>query len=441
MKTYRKFLSSVILFILLIFAGANLFLYYYDADESGRPYRVEIERLARKIEESGWENIDLGGCEYVVNISSTDSDPFLFELHEPTNAATDRSYPDADNSSDTENSFFASDSDYIIREIDGVWYRFDYVSQGNIDKNSILLAVNTALGMMAALLLWVLLFIKNKILSPFEQLSNASYELAKGNLTTPLPEHKSRFFGKFVWGINLLREHIEEQKSHELALQKEKKTLLLSLSHDIKTPLSAVKLYAKALTKNLYQDRQKQLEIAENIHQKADEIESYVAQIITASKEDFLSLEVQLSEFYLTDLMRNITDYYREKLSFNKTDFTIAPYENCLLIGDLERAVEMMQNVMENAIKYGDGDNISLIFSEEENCRLITIKNSGCTLTETELPHIFESFWRGTNAGRTPGSGLGLYICRQLMHKMNGDIFAKIEDDSMCVTLVFGMAG
>ncbi|MCM1145938.1 MAG: HAMP domain-containing histidine kinase, partial [Lachnoclostridium sp.] len=328
-----------------------------------------------------------------------------------------------------------------IREIDGVWYRFDYSSQDDVGKNDFLIAVNMALGMMAALLLWVLFFIKNKILSPFEQLSNAPYELAKGNLTTPLLEHKSRFFGRFVWGINLLREHIEEGKSRELALQKEKKTLLLSLSHDIKTPLSAVKLYAKALMKNLYQDKEKQMEIAENIHQKADEIESYVAQIITASKEDFLSLEVQLSEFYLTDLMRNITDYYREKLSLNKTDFTVAPYENCLLIGDLERAVEVMQNVMENAIKYGDGDNIFLTFSEEENCRLISINNSGCTLTETELPHIFESFWRGANAEKTSGSGLGLYICRQLMHKMNGDIYAKIEDGNMCVTLVFEMAG
>lgn len=421
MKTYRRLLTIVIIFILLIFAGANLFFYYYDADESGRPYRVEIERLSREIEESGLDGIDLGECEYVVNIVSASG------FNGTLNPAA--------------NSFFTSDSDYIIRKIDGVLYRFDYIGQGNADKKALLLAVNIALGMMSVLLLWILFFVKKKILSSFEQLSNAPYELAKGNLTAPLPESKSHFFGRFVWGINLLREHIEEQKSRELALQKEKKTLLLSLSHDMKTPLSAIKLYAKALTKNLYQDKGKQMEIAESIYRKADEIESYAAQIITASKEDFLSLEVRLSEFYLTDLMRNIADYYHEKLSLNKTDFTVAHYENCLLIGDFNRAVEVMQNVMENAIKYGDGKTISIAFAEEENCRLITIKNSGCTLAETELPHIFESFWRGANAQRISGSGLGLYICRQLMHKMNGDIYAKIEDGSMYVTLVFGMAG
>lgn len=93
---------------------------------------------------------------------------------------------------------------------------------------------------------------------------------------------------------------------------------------------------------------------------------------------------------------------------------------------------------MENAIKYGDGKEISISFSEEEGCILIAVKNSGCTLPDTDLPHIFESFWRGANAENLKGSGLGLYICRQLMHKMNGEVFAQIKGGDMCVTAVFG---
>ena len=51
---------------------------------------------------------------------------------------------------------------------------------------------------------------------------------------------------------------------------------------------------------------------------------------------------------------------------------------------------------------------------------------------------MFESFWQGTNAEKEKGSGLGLYICRQFMHKMNGEIFAEIKADDMCVTAVLG---
>ena len=106
----------------------------------------------------------------------------------------------------------------------------------------------------------------------------------------------------------------------------------------------------------------------------------------------------------------------------------------------MERSIEVIQNIMENAIKYGDGRQIVICVGfEEENC-LVTVKNSGNRLSETELPHIFESFWRGSNTQNTGGSGLGLYICRELMQKMNGEIFAEILDETMCITLVFELA-
>ena len=114
--------------------------------------------------------------------------------------------------------------------------------------------------------------------------------------------------------------------------------------------------------------------------------------------------------------------------------------ENCLVKGDLDRAVEVIQNIMENAIKYGDGGYIHIDWMEEEDCRILCVKNSGCQLKMEEVPHIFDSFWRGSNTGNQPGSGLGLYICRQLIQKMDGDIYAKEENGEMQVTVVFRMA-
>lgn len=282
-----------------------------------------------------------------------------------------------------------------------------------------------------------MLYVKFAVLAPFEKLTDVPYELSKGNLTAPVKETKNRFFGRFLWGVDMLRENIEQQKTRELELQKEKKMLLLSLSHDIKTPLSAIKLYSKALSKGLYESREKQLEIAESINAKADEIESYVSQIVTASKEDFLSFDVNMGEFYLSELVKNIKGYYAEKLSLIGTDFSVSDYSDCILSGDLDRSVEVVQNVMENAVKYGDGNSISLSFSEEDGCILVIVRNSGCTLADTDLPHVFESFWRGTNAEKIAGSGLGLYISRKLMRKMNGEIFAEIRGGYMYVTAVF----
>ena len=73
-----------------------------------------------------------------------------------------------------------------------------------------------------------------------------------GNLSVPVKAEKSKFFGRFLWGMDMLREKLESDKIRELELEKEKKTLVLSLSHDIRTPLSAIDLYTKALATNLY---------------------------------------------------------------------------------------------------------------------------------------------------------------------------------------------
>ena len=100
----------------------------------------------------------------------------------------------------------------------------------------------------------------------------------------------------------------------------------------------------------------------------------------------------------------------------------------------------MLQNVMENSLKYGDGRRVELIFPEDDECAQIAIRNCGCTLGKDDLPHIFESFWRGANAKNIRGRGLGLYICRQLMRRMNGEIFAWIDDDIITVTAVFTRA-
>ncbi len=407
MKAFNKIFSVVAIAVILLFIVVNIIL-AADRTDGSRQYRVEISRLVREIETNG--SADISECVYVTNIERYGE------------------------------KFYSTDSDYVIYEINGELYRFDYNINGCSNKTYFMGIVNAVLGVIAILFIVVMLYIKYAILTPFERLSSLPYELSKGNLTTPIEETKNRFFGKFLWGIDVLRENIEQQKQRELEMQKEKKALLLSLSHDIKTPLSAIKLYSAALSKNLYLDAEKQHKIAESITEKADEIEGYVSQIITASREDFLSLEVEMGEFYLSELIEKITGYYREKLALIKTDFNVGKYKNCLLSGDLSRSVEVLQNVMENSLKYGDGRRVELIFPEDDECVQIALRNGGCTLSRDDLPHIFESFWRGANAENIRGSGLGLYICRQLMRKMNGEIFAEIDGDIITVIAVFARA-
>ncbi len=402
----------MLLMFVLIFVVINTF-FFHITENRGKEYRVEAERAAWQIQENGMENLDLSHF------------PMIYQIKQLDTFSSEKEKAE----------FFEGEAyDYLVKNINGIYYRFDYIAD-NSQKKTISL-VNVIVLVIAVFMIAVLQFFRIRLLKPFYQLREVPFELSKGNLTIPLKEHKSHFFGRFIWGMDLLRENLEQKKEMELKLQKEKKTLILSISHDIKTPLSAIKLYAKALEKNLYDNPEKQREIAGRINKKADDIEAFVSQVISACNEDFLNFTVQKGEFYLSQAIEQILKYYTEKLELLKTDFKVSDYRDCILKGDLDRIVEVLQNIMENAIKYGDGHSVVITFSSEEDCQLITVSNSGCTLGDTELVHIFESFWRGSNALKCRGSGLGLYICRQLMNKMGGEVFAECQEGEMKVTVV-----
>ena len=99
----------------------------------------------------------------------------------------------------------------------------------------------------------ILIYVEQKILKPFNRASRLPEELAKGRLSEGLEEEKSRYFGRFIWGLDMLREALSDERQKRLSLERDRKILVASLSHNIRTPLAAIRLYAGALYTHLYQ--------------------------------------------------------------------------------------------------------------------------------------------------------------------------------------------
>ena len=112
--------------------------------------------------------------------------------------------------------------------------------------------------------------------------------------------------------MDMLRNTLEDNKEKQLQLQKEKKTLILSLTHDIKTPLSAIHLYVRVLEEGLYTTEEKCVEAYHGIEKNVKEIEDYVSEITEASREDFLHLTVDPGEVYLSTVIESIRMLYED---------------------------------------------------------------------------------------------------------------------------------
>lgn len=404
MSNFHRIIFVVFVLEILAVLAVNI-LFEYDEQNAvkGALYRVEASRIEKQLEQESYDSILLDDYETIIAISPFD--------------------PEAN-----------CNNDYVVISSGGELYRVEYEAMRSDNSR---LYTNVVLVLVVLFTIGTGLYIDRKILAPFRAMSNMSVELAKGNLATPIKEEKNKFFGKFLWGMDMLREKLEDSRQKELEFQRDRKQLILSLSHDIKTPLSAIELYSRALSEGLYDTKEKQNEAVTAISKSTQEIKRYVDEITKASREDFLNLEVEMREEYLSSVIENIRIFYSEKLDIIHTKFAIEAYDDCLLLADKNRLIEVLQNIIENAIKYGDGRSIDISFSDEEDCKLIKVTNTGCTLKQEELPNLFDSFYRGTNSTKQKGNGLGLYICKNLMRKMDGEMYCRIcegesEDGAAC---------
>lgn len=424
MKRINKIIAGVIVFYLLLFA-AVIFFWSRQTREESREYLVEAGRLMRGMEEQ-----------------KSFSMPVLHDS-KLIEAVSYLSCQDMGNTQ-AASVFFSHKNGYAAHieplvvdgEVLGL-VRFDY---RNIRENKDFVRIPAGVLIISLFfVLTILVYARERIVKPFWTLSNLPYELSRGHMQMEVEENKEKFFGKFVWGIDMLRDNLQAAQKKSLRLEKEKKMLLLSLSHDIKTPLNSIKLYAKALDEGVYESEEERRHALYQIECLAGEIEKFVQKIERSSSEALVSAEVENSEFYLREFVEMIKAYYEPKCRLVMTEFTIGAYENRLIRGDKDRAMEVVENLMENAFKYGDGGQIGISFQEEEGCQLVRIRNTGNAVNAEEMPRLFDSFYRGSNVGAKEGNGLGLYICREIMQKMDGEIFAQAENDGMSFFLVFPM--
>lgn len=421
MKKYNFLMAGVVVLYVLV-AVCTGWILHSRREQTTMEYKVEINDLMTMLSRgTELEKLPLQDCVYVKQVR------FL-------------SAEDAENQ-ERQQAFFAGRNQYetmtkplSVRDEWKGYLCFDY----QIPRSENLIVwYEGILAVLCVAVLGILWYVRKRMLEPFWRLSSMPYELAKGHLRGELPESREKYFGRFIWGISMLRDTLQSARKRELQLAREKKTLILSISHDIKIPLSAIKLQARRIYEGLVTDEEERRACGRSIEQHADEIEQFVRKIMEAFSDQILSIEVENSEFYLGDYVNRIKEIYTPKCSQSMVDLQIAKYENHLLKGDLERAVEVMENLLENALKYGDGRQIRISFYEEDYCQVIEVFNTGEVVNRQEIPHLFDSFFRGSNAKGKDGNGLGLYICRQIMLKMSGDIFVQTKQDGMSFCLVF----
>ena len=249
---------------------------------------------------------------------------------------------------------------------------------------------------------------------PFHKLKNFAGEVARGNLDMPLSMAKSNYFGVFTESFDIMREELRRAKENEYKANVSKKELVAELSHDIKTPIATIKAACEVIeVKSAKSEGIGGLELHDKvqlIEKKADVVEQLINNMFHATLEELEVLKVEPQE----ELSTCIDEMFKELQVYGNIHIE-NQIPHCLLWMDKLRMVQVIDNIVNNAMKYAKTD-VHISYSQRDNGILIRIKDDGPGVPEEDLAKVSEKFYRGSNVAG------GLYLTKMFMEKMEGQM-------------------
>ncbi|MDO5291826.1 MAG: HAMP domain-containing sensor histidine kinase [bacterium] len=276
-----------------------------------------------------------------------------------------------------------------------------------------------------------LLFIYIEILRPFEKLKEFASEIASGDFTKPLDYERGNYFGAFTWAFDHMRREIIKARSCEKQAIENNKTVIATLSHDIKTPIASIRAYAEGLDAGLNKSIEKRHKYTAIIIKKCDEVTKLTNDLFLHSISDLDKLQITCETMDFATVFQEIL----AALQGNFNDLRLlGPLPDALVKVDGKRLEQVMENIIGNARKYAKGT-IELKAVKKGEDLVITIRDFGNGILDKDLPFIFDKFYRGENVGTKEGAGLGLFIVKYIMEQMDGTVMLKNETPGLLVKL------
>ena len=268
------------------------------------------------------------------------------------------------------------------------------------------------------------------IIMPLNKLSAYAEKVAVGDLSEPLRYDRSGIFGKFMWAFDSMRKEIISSRACEREAIDNNKTVIASLSHDIKTPISSVKAYAEALDMGIVDQEEKRRKYISVILRKCDDITKITDDMLTHSLTELNRLKISPERFELVSFLEQTT----QALSADNSVHFKDPHYSLYVRADKGRTAQIAENLINNARKYA-GTDVCISVDRTESSARIHFRDHGAGIPDEDMPFITNKFYRGKNSSSAQGTGLGLYIVKYIVTQSGGSLDLVNHDDGLEVTV------
>ncbi len=315
----------------------------------------------------------------------------------------------------------AKGSLFVVSNVDGLLPEIK-VMMGEMLMAIILIIIFTD----ATLVMWVY----RSVVSPLGRLQVATKNIRDGNLDFALEVENDDEIGQLCQDFEEMRIRLKESAEEKIQYDKENKELISNISHDLKTPITAIKGYVEGIMDGVASSPEKLDRYIRTIYNKANDMDKLIDELTFYSKIDTNKIPYTFSKINVAGYFRDCVDEVGLEMEARNIELGYFNYvdEDVSVIADAEQMRRVINNIVSNSVKYMDKKNgiINIRIKDVGDFIQVEIEDNGRGIPAKDLPNIFDRFYR-TDSSRNSsqgGSGIGLSIVKKIIEDHGGRIWA-----------------
>lgn len=319
---------------------------------------------------------------------------------------------------------------YTVNDISSRYTPQDFTSLV-LGKTGLILLIVALIFVLSILILS--LITSRTISRPIKLLADGANEIANGNLDFVIDYESTNEIGTTVSAFNDMTSKLKQSIDERNRIDQSRKEMIAGVAHDLRTPLTSVKGYVEGLRDGIASTDEMRQHYLQTIYSSTQDMERLLDELLSFSRLELGNIQLECEPISLNAFLADYCEEIKPVLNDTGFDFTYSnPYENSEIIVNLDtdRFVRVLSNILSNSIKYAKKDvdgRIKLSVQEYEKSVIISIEDNGIGIEAQNVPKIFDSFFRADQA-RTrvqDGSGIGLAVCKQIIERHGGRIWAN----------------
>lgn len=278
------------------------------------------------------------------------------------------------------------------------------------------------------------LWIYRSIATPLVKLKKATQNIKEGNLDFVLNVEGTDEFSELCQDFEEMRRRLKESAEEKVAIDKENRELISNISHDLKTPMTAIKGYVEGIMDGVADTPEKMNRYVRTIYNKTNEMDHLINELTFYSKIDTNRIPYTFSKLHVEDYFADCAEEVGLELETRGIQLFYSNYvdRDVMVILDGEQIRRVIHNLVSNAIKYMDKNKgvIQIRVKDVGDFIQVEVEDNGKGISHKDLPYIFDRFYRADVSRNSSkgGSGIGLSIVRKILEDHGGKVWATSRE-------------